>query len=57
MGYQKLDPGRRSWRDRADQRPALVIADHPIVLQLGYLRTLLEIGDTNSATIVFPAPS
>ena len=35
---------------------ALVIADHPIALQLRYLQTLLEIGDTNSTTIVFPAP-
>ena len=35
---------------------ALVIADHPIALQLRYLQTLLEIGTTNSTTIVFPAP-
>src|SRR5579859_5529717 len=35
---------------------ALVIADHPIALQLRYLQTLLEIGSTNSSTIVFPAP-
>ena len=35
---------------------ALVIADHPIALQLRYLQTLLEIGSTNSTTIVFPAP-
>ena len=35
---------------------ALVIADHPIALQLRYLQTLLEIGTTNSSTIVFPAP-
>jgi regulator of protease activity HflC (stomatin/prohibitin superfamily) len=35
---------------------ALVIADHPIALQLRYLQTLLEIGNTNSTTIVFPAP-
>src|SRR5712692_1756814 len=35
---------------------ALVIADHPIALQLRYLQTLLEIGDTNATTIVFPAP-
>jgi hypothetical protein len=33
-----------------------VIADHPIALQLRYLQTLLEIGTTNSSTIVFPAP-
>jgi len=35
---------------------ALVITDHPIALQLRYLQTLLEIGTTNSTTIVFPAP-
>ncbi len=35
---------------------ALVIEKHPIALQLRYLQTLLEIGSTNSTTIVFPAP-
>src|SRR6184192_4190206 len=35
---------------------ALVIEGHPIALQLRYLQTLLEIGSTNSSTIVFPAP-
>jgi len=35
---------------------AIVIADHPIALQLRYLQTLLEIGTDNSTTIVFPAP-
>ncbi len=35
---------------------ALVMEDHPIALQLRYLQTLLEIGTTNSTTIVFPAP-
>src|SRR6266702_265209 len=35
---------------------AIVIAGHPIALQLRYLQTLLEIGATNSTTIVFPAP-
>jgi regulator of protease activity HflC (stomatin/prohibitin superfamily) len=35
---------------------ALVIADHPVALQLRYLQTLLEIGASNSSTIVFPAP-
>src|SRR6184192_1207741 len=35
---------------------ALVIEEHPIALQLRYLQTLLEIGSTNSSTIVFPAP-
>src|SRR5712692_7394360 len=35
---------------------AMVIADHPIALQLRYLQTLLELGTTNSTTIVFPAP-
>jgi regulator of protease activity HflC (stomatin/prohibitin superfamily) len=35
---------------------ALVIEDHPIALQLRYLQTLLEIGASNSTTIIFPAP-
>jgi regulator of protease activity HflC (stomatin/prohibitin superfamily) len=35
---------------------ALVIEQHPIALQLRYLQTLLEIGATNSSTIIFPAP-
>src|SRR6266446_6942387 len=35
---------------------AIVIEEHPIALQLRYLQTLLEIGSTNSSTIVFPAP-
>src|SRR5205814_1733575 len=35
---------------------AIVIEKHPIALQLRYLQTLLEIGATNSSTIVFPAP-
>jgi regulator of protease activity HflC (stomatin/prohibitin superfamily) len=35
---------------------ALAIADQPIALQLRYLQTLLQIGTTNSTTIVFPAP-
>ena len=35
---------------------AVVIEEHPIALQLRYLQTLLEIGSTNSSTIVFPAP-
>ena len=35
---------------------AITIADHPIALQLRYLQTLLEIGSSNSSTIVFPAP-
>src|SRR2546422_962069 len=34
----------------------LVIADHPIALQLRYLQTLLELGSSQSTTIVFPAP-
>jgi hypothetical protein len=33
-----------------------VIEDHPIALQLRYLQTLLEIGGSNSSTIIFPAP-
>src|SRR5213592_3242234 len=35
---------------------AVVIADHPIALQLRYLQTLLELGGSQSTTIVFPAP-
>src|SRR5947207_13133047 len=35
---------------------ARVMADEPIAIQLRYLQTLLEIGSTNSSTIVFPAP-
>src|SRR5438477_3075982 len=35
---------------------AVVIEEHPIALQLRYLQTLLEIGGSNSSTIIFPAP-
>jgi regulator of protease activity HflC (stomatin/prohibitin superfamily) len=35
---------------------AVVIEEHPIALQLRYLQTLLEIGSSNSSTIIFPAP-
>src|ERR1700694_3540800 len=35
---------------------ALVIEEHPVALQLRYLQTLLEIGGSNSSTIIFPAP-
>ena len=35
---------------------ALVIATQPIALQLRYLQTLLELGSSQSTTIVFPAP-
>src|SRR6266566_4398841 len=35
---------------------ALVMADTPIALQLRYLQTLLELGSSQSTTIVFPAP-
>src|ERR671938_820557 len=35
---------------------ATVIGDHPIALQLRYLQTLLELGSSQSTTIVFPAP-
>jgi regulator of protease activity HflC (stomatin/prohibitin superfamily) len=35
---------------------AIVIEEHPIALQLRYLQTLLEIGASNSTTIIFPAP-
>ena len=35
---------------------ALVIEDHPIALQLRSLQTLIELGSSQSTTIVFPAP-
>src|SRR6266487_1543000 len=35
---------------------ATVIEAHPIALQLRYLQTLLELGSSQSTTIVFPAP-
>src|ERR671925_422765 len=35
---------------------AEVLGDHPIALQLRYLQTLLELGSSQSTTIVFPAP-
>src|SRR4029079_19238898 len=35
---------------------ALVIEAHPIALQLRYLQTLIELGSSQSTTIVFPAP-
>src|SRR5262245_44430973 len=35
---------------------ALVIEEHPIALQLRYLQTILEVGSSQSTTIVFPAP-
>jgi regulator of protease activity HflC (stomatin/prohibitin superfamily) len=35
---------------------AVVIEAHPIALQLRYLQTLLELGGSQSTTIVFPAP-
>jgi regulator of protease activity HflC (stomatin/prohibitin superfamily) len=35
---------------------ALVIETHPIALQLRYLQTLIELGSSQSTTIVFPAP-
>jgi regulator of protease activity HflC (stomatin/prohibitin superfamily) len=35
---------------------ANVMDEAPIALQLRYLQTLIEIGATNSSTIVFPAP-
>ena len=35
---------------------AAVMSHEPITVQLRYLQTLLEIGATNSTTIVFPAP-
>ena len=35
---------------------AAVIEEHPIALQLRYLQTLLELGPSQSTTIVFPIP-
>ena len=35
---------------------AIVIGEHPVALQLRYLQTLLELGASQSTTIVFPAP-
>jgi regulator of protease activity HflC (stomatin/prohibitin superfamily) len=35
---------------------ALVIEGHPVALQLRYLQTLLELGSSQSTTVVFPAP-
>src|ERR1043165_8076201 len=35
---------------------ALVIEEHPVALQLRYLQTLLELGGSQSTTLVFPAP-
>src|SRR5438034_2679327 len=35
---------------------AIVIEGHPTALQLRYLQTLLELGASQSTTIVFPAP-
>jgi regulator of protease activity HflC (stomatin/prohibitin superfamily) len=35
---------------------ALVIETHPVALQLRYLQTLIELGSSQSTTIVFPAP-
>src|SRR5471032_2239612 len=38
------------------QDAAMVIEPHPIALQLRYLQTLLELGPSQSTTIVFPIP-
>ena len=35
---------------------AMIIEKHPTALQLRYLQTLLELGSSQSTTIVFPAP-
>jgi regulator of protease activity HflC (stomatin/prohibitin superfamily) len=35
---------------------ALVIEEHPTALQLRYLQTLLELGGSQSTTVVFPVP-
>jgi regulator of protease activity HflC (stomatin/prohibitin superfamily) len=39
-----------------EPKAAIVQVEAPVALQLRYLQTLLEIGATNSTTIVFPAP-
>jgi hypothetical protein len=35
---------------------AAVMSQEPITVQLRYLQTLLEIGASNSSTVVFPIP-
>jgi regulator of protease activity HflC (stomatin/prohibitin superfamily) len=35
---------------------AVVIGEHPVALQLRYLQTLLELGGSQTTTILFPAP-
>src|SRR5881392_3837869 len=35
---------------------AVVIEGHPVAIQLRYLQTLLELGSSQSTTVVFPAP-
>jgi regulator of protease activity HflC (stomatin/prohibitin superfamily) len=35
---------------------AIVIGEQPVALQLRYLQTLLELGGSQSTTIIFPAP-
>jgi regulator of protease activity HflC (stomatin/prohibitin superfamily) len=40
----------------ASKTAALVIEQHPVALQLRYLQTLLELGSSQSTTIVFPRP-
>jgi len=35
---------------------AKVLEEHPVALQLRYLQTLIELGGSQSTTIVFPAP-
>src|SRR5262249_44240078 len=35
---------------------AITIGQHPVALQLRYLQTLLELGASQSTTVVFPAP-
>jgi hypothetical protein len=33
-----------------------VIGEQPVALQLRYLQTLIELGGSQSTTIIFPAP-
>ena len=35
---------------------ANVLEEHPVALQLRYLQTLIELGGSQSTTVVFPVP-
>ncbi|MBU0878140.1 MAG: slipin family protein, partial [Candidatus Omnitrophica bacterium] len=38
------------------KQAAIVIADHPMALQMRYLQTLVEVSSEKSSIIVFPIP-